>query len=81
MSKFLERSYWWHAFGLNIYWIKKMIPYAPQCNLKYDSKGESVQLVDKVPLKLGQLYVAFVVLSFGYVLALIQFLRERFIRY
>ena len=58
-----------------------MMPGALQCQLKYNSWGECVSLVDQVRLKLEQFYIAFAVLFGGYVLALFQLLRERFIRY
>jgi len=74
------RSFWFAAFGLAQYWAKKTVPLAKQCWLQYDIRGEFVQLVDKVPLKLEQFYLAFVVLFIGYLLALMQFIRERFIR-
>ena len=57
-----------------------MLREAPQCQLKYNSKGESIKVVDKARIKLEQLYGAFYVLFIGYLLALAQFLRERFIR-
>jgi len=63
------------------YWIKKIFPSAPQCQLKYNSRGECVKIVDQARLKLEQFYIAFAILFGGYVLALLQFLRERFIRY
>jgi len=72
------RSLWFHAYGLNEYWRKKTFHVAPQCMLQYDSQGESVQLVDKARLKLEQFYVPFGALFIGYVLTLIQFLKERF---
>ena len=71
----------YHAFGLGEYWIKKYSPSAPQCQLKYNSRGECVKIVDKGRLKLEQFYIAFAVLFGGYVLALLQFMRERFIRH
>lgn len=49
--------------------------------LKYNSQGESVQMVDKARLKLKQFYVPFAVLFIGYVLAFFQYLRERFIHH
>ena len=73
------RSTLWHSLGLQTYWRRHLQRQAPQCHLKYNSNGESVQLLDKARIKLEQLYVAFYVLFIGYVLALIQFLRERFI--
>jgi len=44
---------------------------APQCMLNYKNKqGESVKLVERVPLKLEQLfYTQFIVLFTGYALA------------
>ena len=73
------RSYWYHAFGFGIYWRQKMIPVPRQCLLQYNLQGEFVQLADLARLELGQFSVAFIVLFVGYVLALLQFLRERFI--
>jgi len=55
---------------------------APQCILKYNIFGECVNVAgDGVRLKLEQFYIAFGVLFGGYVLALLQFLRERLIHY
>jgi len=59
---FNHRSYWWHAFGLQNYWTKKLSREASQCQLKYNSNGESIKVVDKVRIKLGQLYVVFYIL-------------------
>ena len=50
-----------------------------QCKLDYNHRGESIKLVDRARLKLEQFYVAFIILFVGYVLALIQFIREGFI--
>jgi len=64
------------------YWERKLIRSAPQCMLKYNSQGESVHMVDdKARLKLGQFYVPFAALFIGYFLALVQFLRERFLHF
>jgi len=57
----------------------KTVPKTTQCDLKYNSNGESVKLVDRARFKLKQFYVAFAVLFAGYALSFIQFLRERFI--
>lgn len=79
---FKNRSLWWHAFGLQNYWMKKGLPKeSSHCLLNYNEKDQSVKLLDKVQFKLGQFYVTFVALFVGYVLALVQFLRERLIRY
>ena len=59
--------------------MNKLMSAPHQCLLEYNNKGESVQVVERVRLKLEQFTVAFVVLFIGYVLALLQFLRERFI--
>ena len=59
--------------------MNKLLPVPRQCLLQYNNKGESVQLVDRARLKLEQFTVAFAVLFIGYVLALLQFIRERFI--
>jgi len=81
-TNYLIRSLWWHAFGLQDYWVnKKLIHKALQCMLQYNNKGESIQMVDKARLKLKQFYVPFVALFICYVLALVQFLRERFVHY
>ena len=77
----LYSSLFWHCFGLKDYAMRRWVPTAPQCKLKYDSSGQSVQLADISRLKLEQFIVAFGVLFFGYFLALLQFLRERFIQY
>ena len=61
--------------------MNKLMPVPRQCLIQYNKNGESVELVERVRLKLEQFTVAFIVLFVGYVLALIQFLRERFIRY
>ena len=57
------------------------MPGAPQCQLKYNNRGECVNVVDQARLKLEQFYIAFGVLFGGLFLASLQFLRERFIRY
>jgi len=76
---YVGRSYWWNSVGLQRYWMNKLMSAPRQCLLEYNNKGESVQVVERVRLKLEQFTVAFVVLFIGYVLALLQFLRERFI--
>ena len=78
LTKYI-RSYLYHSMGFQRYWMQRLMPVPSQCLLQYNNQGESVQLVDGVRLKLEQFYVAFVVLFVGYALALIQFLRERFI--
>ena len=77
----LYSSLYWHGFGLQDHWKKKLVPTAPQCKLNYNINGEAVQLADLSRLKLEQFTVAFGVLFAGYFLALLQFLRERFIKY
>ncbi len=73
------RSLKYNSFGFRIYWLKKTVPKTTQCDLQYNSNGESVQLVDRARLQLKQFYLAFAVLFTGYSLAFIQLLRERFI--
>lgn len=81
-NSFINRSLWWFAYGLQSYWERKLIHSAPRCMLKYNSQGESVQLMNnKARLKLEQFYVPFAALFIGYVLALTQFLRERFLQF
>jgi len=59
--------------------MNKLMAIPRQCLLQYNNAGESVQLVERVRFKLEQFRVAFIVLFIGYVLALIQFIRELFI--
>ena len=73
------RSFWWHSLGFQSYWMKKLNPIARQCLLNYNNQGESVKPVERARLKLEQLYIPFIVLFIGYVLALMQIIRERFI--
>ncbi len=75
----IDRSFLYAQFGLMLYWTNKMIPAQSQCQLHYNDNGEYVKLVNGARIKLEQFYVAFVVLFVGYILALLQFLRERFI--
>ena len=80
IENFFIRSFWYVSLGFPDYWTNKVyVPVPRQCLLHYNSNGEDVKLVDKAQLKLDQFYVAFIVLFVGYVLALLQFLRERFI--
>ncbi len=57
------------------------MPDAPQCQLKYNQQGECVNLVNQARLKVEQFYIAFAVLFGGYILSLLQFIRERFTRF
>ena len=80
IENFFFRSFWYVQLGFPDYWTNKVyVPVPRQCLLQYNNKGEDVKLVDRAQLKLEQFYVAFIVLFVGYVLALLQFLRERFI--
>ena len=76
---YINRSFLYSQFVLLLYWTNTMIPAQSQCQLQYNDKGENVKLVNGARIKLEQFYVAFIVLFVGYVLALLQFLRERFI--
>jgi len=73
------RSFLWHSLGLHNYWFKYYNPEATRCRLSYNSQGESVELVDQARIQLKQFYLAFLVLFIGYILAFVQFTRERFI--
>jgi len=76
-----NRSLWWHAFGMQDYWLKKTKnEKGSPCLLNFNEKDQSVKLLDKVQFKLAQFIVAFVALFVGYILALGQFLRKRLIR-
>ncbi len=57
------------------------MPVPRQCLLQYNNNGEDVEIVERARLKLEQFSVAFIVLFAGYVLAIIQKLRERFVRF
>ncbi len=70
----------WHSLGLHTYWMRRFLPVAKQCRLRYNNQDESVKLVEQARIQLKQFYLAFLVLFIGYILALIQFIRERFIR-
>ena len=80
-NSMLYRSLWWNSLGFQAYWTNKLTPVPRQCLLQYNNNGEDVKIVERARLKLEQFSVAFIVLFAGYVLAIIQFLRERFIRY
>ena len=79
LSVFFKRSFQFREYGLRDYWLEKTVPKTTQCDLKYNSNGEFVHLVDRARLQLKQFYLAFAVLFVGYALAFIQFLRECFI--
>ena len=73
---FICRSLWYIAHGFTQHKFKTR-EYAGtgQCLLKYNTKG--VQAVSAIsPIKLKQLFVPFMFLFGGYILALLQFIRE-----
>ena len=74
---YLDRSFWWHAYGLSNYWNRKLAPRAELCRLNYNSAGESVKVAGLEPLKLKQFYLAFLLLITGYLLSFIVFMMER----
>ena len=75
----LFRSLWYAEFGLMDHWLKKLAPRADQCRLDYNSRGGTVQVSKLAPFKLTQFYLVFLVLLVGYVMAFIQFIRERLV--
>ena len=64
------------AHGMWHFWLRtRAYTGTGQCLLNYNSKG--VQAESSIsPLKLKQLFVPFVILLCGYLLALFQFIRE-----
>jgi len=80
-NSILYRSLWWNSLGFQAYWTNTFMPVPRQCLLQYNNNGEDVEIVERARLKLEQFSVAFIVLFAGYVLAIIQKLRERFVRF
>lgn len=84
--KFLEitflwfRSLWFHAAGLHDYWYFKREIYPRQCQLNYNNRGVVSKRSNSSRLKLEQFYLPFLVLFSGYMLAIVQFCRERLFR-
>ena len=72
---------WYDAFGLDLYW-KRQVKYATtgECLLKYNAKGAEATTAN-APLKLKQLYVPFVLLLIGHLIALFLFAREKMYEY
>ena len=68
------RALWAEALGLNDKW-KRSLLYPRQCILQYNSKGVAV-VRSNFPVKLNQLYAAFLILLIGFCLSFAQFVRE-----
>lgn len=69
----IDRSFWWHAFGLSNYWSRKLTPGAELCPLDYNSGGESVKVAELEPYQLKLFYLAFLTLVIGLLLSIIDF--------
>ena len=71
------RSLWNIAHGFHVYWERtREYTGTGQCLLNYNNKGVDTQSV-LAPLNLIQLFVPFLVLFCGCLLALFQFIREK----
>ena len=68
---------WFTAFGLKEYWYGKYDKMPDLCRLKYNRKGVSVNKRSNNRITLNQFYLPFLILFGGYLLAFIQFCRER----
>ena len=68
---------WNIAHGFHVYWERsREYTGTGQCLLKYNNKGVDTQSVLS-PINLTQLFVPFLVLFVGCLLAIIQFIREK----
>ena len=74
------RMLWLDAFGLGYYWRKSVYTINEECRMKYNNKGVEAKKAN-APLKLKQLYVPFLLLLVGYLLAALQFAREKMHEY
>ena len=70
------RSLWYFNFGLTDYGKKDMK--RKRCLLNYNSQGFSTKRSSN-RIKLELFYLPFLILFIGYLLAFVQFLREKFI--
>ena len=72
---------WYAAFGMEYYWRRSVASKINQeCLLNYNAKGVEATTAN-APLKLKQLYVPFVLLLIGHLIALFLFAREKMYEY
>jgi hypothetical protein len=71
---------WYDAYGLANYWRREIYTINEECRLKYNSKGFEAKSAH-APLRLKQLYVPFVMLLVGYLIAFFQFARENMVKF
>ena len=64
--------------GLRDYYYGKYEKMPKECQLNYNSKGVAAKRTSN-RIKLEQFYLPFLILFFGYLLAFVQFCREKFI--
>ncbi|XP_046461748.1 glutamate receptor ionotropic, delta-2-like [Daphnia pulex] len=74
-----RESLWFHAAGLHDYWYFKLEKFPRNCQLNYNNKGVVTKRSSRSRLKLQQFYLPFLILFSGFMLAIVQFCRERFI--
>ncbi len=75
----LCRSLWFFDTGLREYWFKAYEKPPEKCRLDFNSKGVATKTYDN-QIKLEHFYLPFLILFGGYLLAFMQFFREKFIR-
>ncbi|XP_057372903.1 glutamate receptor ionotropic, delta-1-like isoform X1 [Daphnia carinata] len=79
-SPFIEEinreSLWFIAIGMREYWYAEHDKQPEKCKLQYNSKGVATKRSSK-RIKLQQFYLPFLILFSGYLLAFIQFCREK----
>jgi hypothetical protein len=63
--------------GLRDYWLKAYAKPPAQCRLDYNSKGVAIKRFGH-QIKLEHFHLPFLILFGGYLLAFIQFFREKF---
>nr|CAH0099274.1 unnamed protein product [Daphnia galeata] len=71
-------SLWFFDTGLRDYWFKDYEQLPKQCRLNYNNKGVATKR-SNAQLNLKHFYLAFLILIIGYLLAFLQFCREKFI--
>jgi hypothetical protein len=74
----LCRSLWFFDTGLRDYWFEAYENPPEKCRLDFNSKGVVTKKFDN-QIKLEHFYLPFLILFGGYLLAFMQFLREKFI--
>jgi hypothetical protein len=74
----LCRSLWFFDTGLRDYWFEAYEKPPEKCRLDFNSKGVATKKYDN-QIKLEQFHLLFLILFGGYLLAFMQFFREKFI--